>query len=161
MNEDYTEMDPKSKVDPETLASLIFATLTGDISPEELAERAKNVPEHVAKALKNNQDSVKLFMEQQIPIATKYLQDYMKVFAGKEEANKITEKDVVFTYIPKGFDDPYKIPSYKQQKYQIPAETDENVRKMKLQQLGKNPNAKEYSLHNACFKIGYSLTGAK
>ena len=56
----------------------------------------------------------------------------MTQFAGTEEADKITEKDVVFTYVPKAFADPYKIPSYKKHKYQIPAETDEEVRKMKL-----------------------------
>ena len=97
----------------------------GEATPDELAEIAKNAPEHVIKALKNNQDGVKLFMEHTIPLATVYLQEYMKVFAGEEEANKITEKDVQVTYIPKKFADPFKIDGYKKMKYQIPAETDE------------------------------------
>ena len=128
-------MDPKSKIDQDTFASLIIGTLTGDITPDEYAKISAAAPKEVQDALKKNKDAVKLFMEQQIPIATEYIKHYMKVFAGQEEANKVTEKDVVLTYVPKAFADPYKIPSYKQHKYQIPAETDENVRKMKLQQL--------------------------
>ena len=84
----------------------------------------------------------------------------MLEFAGKDQADKITEKDVVVTYVPKAFADPYKNPTYKKHKYQIPAETDENVRKIKVEQL-KNPAVKEYELQNVCFKIGYDLTGAK
>ena len=38
---------------------------------------------------------------------------------------------------------------------------DEKVREIKLKQLEKNANAKEYKLANVCFKIGYELTGAK
>lgn len=148
-------------IDPETLVSLIALSVTGDITPDELAKESSTAPEHVARALKNNRDAVKLFIEQQMEAATEYLKDYMKVFAGEQEANKISVNDVVFTYVPGKFSNPYKNPSYKQHNYQIPAETDETVRKIKLKQLSKNPKAKQYDLQNVCFKIGYSLSGAK
>ena len=114
-----------------------------------------------AKAIKNNQDAVKLFMEKTIQFAYGYLQEYMKVFAGEDEANKIQENDVQVTYVPDDLADPYGIPSYKARKYQIPALDDEKSRDMVLAQLEKNPSAKEYKLYNMCFKIAYKLVGAK
>lgn len=126
-----------------------------DPDSERAAEIAKNAPEDAKKAVEQNHDAVKKFMEVNMKNAAVYLQQYMKVFAGKDEAGKIKPEDIEVTYVPEKFADPYKNKKY--DNYQIPAMTDEEVRQSKIEQLKKDPDAKEFTMKNMCFKIAYSL----
>jgi hypothetical protein len=59
------------------------------------------------------------------------------------------------TFVPEKFSDPYAIKKYPN--YQIPAMTDEDVRKMKVDQIKQAMKEHRLVLKNMCFKIAYSL----
>jgi len=65
------------------------------------------------------------------------------------------------TFVPDKFADPLKIKNWKSQKYQILALSDEEVRKMKMEQLKKDPKTTKIELKNMCFKILYQLNVGK
>jgi hypothetical protein len=91
---------------------------------EKFTELEKTAKGDAAKAIKKNHGAVKKFMERRMNFAVTYLKDYMRTFAGEDEAKKIV--DVSVTYVPEDKADPYNIKKY--EKYQIPALTDEQVR---------------------------------
>ena len=64
----------------------------------------KDATDEVKKMVKENQDVLEKEVEAAIKKAVVYLQDYMKVFAGEAEAKKITDKTVMWVYLPDGAD---------------------------------------------------------
>ena len=155
LNEDMTKLTPAKAV-----ADAIVAD-----NPEEMKKisdivgKDGKLAKEVKDMVKKNGDAVKKFMESQMKNAAQYLMDYMKVFAGEAEAGKIKPETIAVTYVPDKFADPFKIKKY--DKYQIPALTDEEVRKMKIEQIKKDPKATEFELKNMCFKILYQLNVGK
>lgn len=129
---------------------------------KELGDIAANAPEHAKKAVEKNHDAVKAFIEKKTETAAQLLKEYMRVFAGQQEASKIGVKDVAVTYVPDKFADPYKNKKYAN--YQIPALTAPEARQARVEQLKAlektkpgDKGARKVTLKNVCFKIAYTL----
>ena len=154
------------KLDPEKFTELAGAALdvdgimSGDEKKpiQDLKELKKNAGEagqKAADAVEKNHDAVKKVMEGYMENAAGYLQEYMTVFAGEDEAKNVKKEVVEVTFVPEKFSDPYVIKKYPN--YQIPAMTDEEVRKMKIDQIKQAMKDRKLVLKNMCFKIAYSL----
>lgn len=154
------------KLDPEKFTELAGAALDvttitkdGEEKPvqdlDKLAKDAGEAGKKAAEAVEKNHDSVRKVMEGYMKNAAQYLHDYMAVFAGSEEAEKVKKEVIDVTFIPDKFSDPYAVKKYPN--YQIPAMTDEEVRRMKIDQMKRAMKDGKLVLKNMCFKIAYSL----
>lgn len=116
-------------------------------------EEPKDATDEVKKMVKENQDELEKTINNALKNSLQYLKDYMTVFAGKDEAGKISDKSVVRVYLPEDAD-PTKF-EYKDGV--IEGISDEDRQKAWLEQLKKKPDTDVYTIKNLCVKMSYIL----
>jgi len=124
----------------------------GEILVDPLQE-PKDASDEIKKMVKENQDALEKEVDPALKMATKYLQDYMTVFAGAAEAEKIADKAVTRAYLPDGADPV----GFKYKNGIIEGVSDEDRTKAWHEELKKKPDTDVYIIKNLCFKIAYAL----
>lgn len=87
-----------------------------------------------------------------------WLKAYMEAFAGKDNAAKIKDADVVKIIMPAKMNDPSTV---KYNDFQIPeisASEKEDLKKKQTEQMSKDAKQKKVTIENICYKIGYTLS---
>lgn len=64
----------------------------------------KDATDEVKKMVKENNEALAKAVEDYKAVLVRYLQDYMKLFAGEDEAKKITDRQAAVVYLPEGSD---------------------------------------------------------
>lgn len=113
----------------------------------------KDATDEVKEMVKENNKALAECVEEYKAVYLKYLQDYMKLFAGEDEAKKITDKQVAVVYLPEGAD-PEKF-EYKDGV--IEGMSDQDRAKGRAEQVKKDSAATKIVLNGFCCKVPYIL----
>jgi hypothetical protein len=113
----------------------------------------KDASDEVKKMVKENQDEFTKTLDNALKNSLQYLKDYMLVFAGKDEAGKINDKSIAKVYLPDD-SDPSK---FKYKDGVIEGTSEDERRKVWLEELKKKSDTKVYIIRNLCCKIQYTL----
>ena len=113
----------------------------------------KDASDEIKKMIKENQDELEKIIETAMKNSVQYLKDYMTVFAGKTEADKISEKSVVKIYLA----DDAEPTKFEYKNGIIEGIKDEDRLKVWHEELKKKSDIDIYTIKNLCCKISYAL----